>query len=442
MTLTRRVLVGMAPLILIFLAVGIYAIYLFSKLGGAIDVILRENYASVVASQHMEVAAERMDSGLLFALNGEEQRGRALFNQFLPEFEKNSAAEARNITLPGESVLEAKIEELHRPYLAAANRFFALPSNDARRRALYFDDLLPVSSQIKGTAAQILELNQNNMVFANQEAREQSRISSRLMIGALLGGLLVATIIAFYLARSIARPLADLTESAHQFGEGNLDQYVPVSSSDELSKLGSAFNKMAAKLRVYRQSTTEKILQAQQTTENALQAFPDPIIVLSQEKSVQLQNKAAERFLRMMAGDLYSLKDLGQHIDQSLRGSADFMPTSFDKAILVSTDDGEKFYLPRVMGMRNESGAPFGVVVALQDVTRFRVADDVKTDWIATVSHELKTPLTSMQMAVYLLLEEKVGPLNAKQTELLVAARNNSDRLFDMVENLLDPGPV
>jgi NtrC-family two-component system sensor histidine kinase KinB len=79
-----------------------------------------------------------------------------------------------------------------------------------------------------------------------------------------------------------------------------------------------------------------------------------------------------------------------------------------------------------------------GVVLALQDVTRFRIADDVKTNLIATVSHELKTPLTSIQMAVYLLLEEKVGPLNPKQAELLLAARANSDRLFEMVEDLLD----
>jgi signal transduction histidine kinase len=121
-----------------------------------------------------------------------------------------------------------------------------------------------------------------------------------------------------------------------------------------------------------------------------------------------------------------------------LNGSADFQPTSFDKALAVNLNGAEKFFLPRVLAMRNETGNPVGVVVALQDVTRFRVADDVKTDLIATVSHELKTPLTSMQMAVYLLLEEKVGPLNPKQTELLLAARNNSDRLFEMIEDLLD----
>jgi signal transduction histidine kinase len=213
---------------------------------------------------------------------------------------------------------------------------------------------------------------------------------------------------------------------------------VPVQSQDEVGKLAEAFNKMAAKLRAYRQSTTEKILQAQQTTESALRAFPDPILVFSSEKEIQLQNAAADRLLKQIGGNIGSLGALSSYIDQSLKGSADFQPTSFDKAISVNLDGSEKFFLPRVLAMRNETGNPVGVVVALQDVTRFRVADDVKTDLIATVSHELKTPLTSMQMAVYLLLEEKVGPLNPKQTELLLAARNNSDRLFEMIEDLLD----
>ena len=109
MTLNRRLLLGISPLLVIFLAVGIYGIYLFTKLGGAIDVSLRENYASVVASQNMKEASERMDSGLLFALGGEEARGRDLFQQYIPVFEKNSDAEAKNITLPGEGDLEAEV---------------------------------------------------------------------------------------------------------------------------------------------------------------------------------------------------------------------------------------------------------------------------------------------------------------------------------------------
>ena len=62
----------------------------------------------------------------------------------------------------------------------------------------------------------------------------------------------------------------------------------------------------------------------------------------------------------------------------------------------------------------------------------------MKSGMISTVSHQLKTPLTSIRMAIHLLLEEKVGPLTEKQTELLLAAREDSDRLHRILSNLLD----
>src|SRR5262249_28050096 len=79
-----------------------------------------------------------------------------------------------------------------------------------------------------------------------------------------------------------------------------------------------------------------------------------------------------------------------------------------------------------------------GAAVVLQDVTKFRLLDQLKSDMVATVSHELKTPLTSVQMAVHLLLEEVIGALNPKQVELLLAARQDADRLLAMVNDLLD----
>lgn len=441
MTLNRRLLLGIAPVLVIFLAVGIYAIFLFSKLGSAIDLILRENYQSVVASQKMEEASERMNSGLLMMLGDEEEKGRKLFEDYVPVFEKGSDIESHNITLPGEGDLENRIQQLHAKYMATAAKFFALSPSDPARRALYFNELLPTfvgTDGIKATADHILAINQQNMVDANNEARRQSRDASSYMIATLLIGFFVAASVTYLLARSIVRPLRNLTETARQLGDGNLDQHVTVQSQDEVGKLAEAFNKMAAKLRAYRQSTTERILQAQQTTESALRAFPDPILVFSPEKEIQLQNAAAEHFLKQVGGNIESLGSLPSSIDQSLKGAADFQPTSFDKAILVNLEGEEKFYLPRVLAMRNEMGDAVGVVVVLQDVTRFRVADDVKTDLIATVSHELKTPLTSIQLAIYLLLDEKVGSLTPKQTGLLIAARNNSDRLFEMIEELLD----
>jgi two-component system, NtrC family, sensor histidine kinase KinB len=438
MTLNRRLLLGILPILLIFLSVGLYAIFLFSKLGGAIDIILKENYQSVVASQNMKEAADRMDTGLVLALGGDEVQGKVLVQKNEDVFRKNLDLEFRNITLPGEGDLAAKTSQMYGTYTAGMAKFFGLAASDPERRLIYSNQLVPVFSDIQGMAGRILEINQQNMVQANDEARRQSRAAINYMVGTLLAGFIIATSVTYALSRSITLPIQSLTDTAKQLGEGNLDQHVPVQSGDEVGMLADAFNKMAARLRAYRQSSTEKILQAQQTTESALRAFPDPILVFSPDREIQFQNAAAEIFLRKIGGDLVSFGPLASYIDQSLTGSSDFQPTSFDKAIPVNLEGSEKFFLPRVLTMRNDTGNPVGVVVVLQDVTRFRMADDIKTDLIATVSHELKTPLTSMQMAVYLLLEEKVGPLNPKQTELLLAARSNSDRLCEMIEDLLD----
>ncbi len=162
MNLNRRLLLAVAPVLVILLAVGLYAIFLFQKLGGAIDVILRENYRSVVACQNMKEASERMDSGLLFMVNGEEARGRQMFEQYTPIFQKNLEVEAHNITLPGEGQMEASVAQLHARYMDAAARFMALPATDPKRRSLYFDELLPTFTNVKEIATHILDINQEN----------------------------------------------------------------------------------------------------------------------------------------------------------------------------------------------------------------------------------------------------------------------------------------
>jgi NtrC-family two-component system sensor histidine kinase KinB len=128
----------------------------------------------------------------------------------------------------------------------------------------------------------------------------------------------------------------------------------------------------------------------------------------------------------------------GKEAERVLKGGHDYLPSSFENAICVRVDDHETFLLPRVIGMRDESGGLFGAAVVLQDVTRFRLIDDVKSNLVSTVSHELKTPLTSVRMGLHLLLEERIGPLNPKQTELLIAARDDSERLLRMINDLLD----
>jgi NtrC-family two-component system sensor histidine kinase KinB len=261
--------------------------------------------------------------------------------------------------------------------------------------------------------------------------------STRYMIIVLGVGLLTAALFAARLQKSILRPIRALTDSSKELGEGNLDQVVPVLSRDELGQLADAFNKMAGKLRAYRQLTGDQILQARQMTEITFSAFPDAIFVLSQDGSIDFKNPAADRFLAKLEKD-YLPSPVQAEAERVLKGGEDFLPTNFAKALCLRIDDKETFILPRVIGMRDEHGNVFGAAVVLQDVTRFRLLDEVKTNLVSTVSHELKTPLTSVRMGLHLLLEEKIGALNPKQTELLLAAREDSERLLRMINDLLD----
>jgi len=123
---------------------------------------------------------------------------------------------------------------------------------------------------------------------------------------------------------------------------------------------------------------------------------------------------------------------------RALETGENFLPDSFQEVISFRPNGGEKFFLPRIVAMRSEDNALLGIAVVLYDVTRFRLLDDAKTNLVGTVSHELKTPLTSLRLALHLLLENTTGELNSKQTDLLRTARDDAERMLRTLNNLLD----
>jgi NtrC-family two-component system sensor histidine kinase KinB len=431
----KRIFLGLAPMLILFLGIGLYAVWLFSQLGSRIDVILRENFQSIVAGQQMKESAERMDSGLSFALTGEEERGRALFDSNVPIFQENLRIELGNITLPGEGDLANRIQQSEARYLERAKVFWADPK---ARRDMYFSELLPLFTSIKNDAQEVIRINEENMVQADHDARNVSAQSIRAMILALGVGVVVAILFGLGLQQAILRPIQSLKAAAKELGDGNLDQLVPVQSKDEIGELADSFNKLAAKLRAYRQITSDQILQARQTTEITFSAFPDPILALSLDGKIDFENPAAEKLLEKLASRGGIPLAIQEEANKVLRGAPDYLPAGFENAIAVRIDEGELFLMPRIIGMRDDSGRLFGAAVVLQDITRLRLLDEVKTNLVSTVSHELKTPLTSIRMGLHLLLEEKIGSLNAKQLELMLAARDDAERLLRMINDLLD----
>jgi NtrC-family two-component system sensor histidine kinase KinB len=121
-----------------------------------------------------------------------------------------------------------------------------------------------------------------------------------------------------------------------------------------------------------------------------------------------------------------------------LAGRGPYVPQGYEEVVRLAVGGAERQFLPRGSALYDEGGGITGVAVTLQDVTRLRHFDELKTDLVATVAHEFRTPLTSLRMAVHLCLEEAAGPLTAKQAELLQAAREDCERMQAMVDDLLD----
>jgi signal transduction histidine kinase len=117
-------------------------------------------------------------------------------------------------------------------------------------------------------------------------------------------------------------------------------------------------------------------------------------------------------------------------------------PDSYASAVQVFKDGKERFFLPHAIPILEEGRQLYGVTLVLADVTELRRLDESKSDLLSTVSHELKTRLTSVRMAVHLLLDEKIGDLNLRQSELLIAAREDAEHLHKIIEGLLDIGRI
>jgi NtrC-family two-component system sensor histidine kinase KinB len=448
LSLRHRILITLIPLLLLLAAIGSAGIVLLFRLGNSVDAILRENYRSVIAMEGLNEAVERIDSSFQFALSGRRDQARQQFTKSWGPYLENLDVEKHNITVPGEGELVHRLDVLTDDYHRKGNDFYASPANDGKQTQAYYgpDGLLEGFNQIKDVSGQILHLNQSNMEQASGEARRLAKLSSIGFAGALAVALVLAGFAVLHTMRTILRPVQAVTQAALAISGGNLDQLVPYQSGDELGQLAQAFNTMTRHLREFRQSQSARLLRAQRASQATVDSFPDPVIVIDSEGFVEIANPAARRLLGVLtkhhgqptSGTWQPPEPLRQPLADALKEQRDYSPEGFDHVILLGTDGRERAMLPRVLAIRDPHGSTLGAAVLLQDVTRLRLLDQVKNNLVATASHELKTPLTSIRLAVHLLLEEAVGPLTPKQMELLLDARENSERLLSMVNNLLD----
>ena len=433
--LRTRLFLILLPFMVMLLAVGAYGIVLFSRLANRVDMTVARNYRDVLAAQAMSVALAGMEQEA-WAVAGKQNAANKLFTQYQQRFEANLALQSQGVPTRRDDE-SRQLTTNYQAFKAAMAKMIAGSAPESHRQ-VYEQELVPAGLRMNVILEKKRKLNHQAILATSTQIQKVNVEASWLMGIGIVVALLISGYASFRLSRSILQPIQSLTKATRELAEGSWEQTVPVTSKDELGELATAFNRMAARLQEYRSSTTAELVHLHRAMETTLSSFPDPIFVLDRAGGIELKNPAADELatsLRLNSELPGRLQRLAQ---RTLQTGEAFLPHSFKEVMCYRVNGAEKFFLPRILARRDKEDSLFGLAVVLYDVTRFRLLDAAKTNLAATVSHELKTPLTSIRMTLHILLEKTIGPLLPKQDELLQAARDDTERLLRILNDLLD----
>jgi len=439
-TLRTKLLASPAPLAVVLVLLGVASVKTLRSLGESPELILKDNYRSVLATERMIDVVGRLQQVALEQAAGRPPPVPAA--ELRKQFDQELEVQEHNITESGEEAATATLRDSWQRYLTGFESVQALPQPE--RLGAYFERLEPLAGEVRSSTRAILDLNQDAMARKSDRARRAAERSVDLVVFATLAALALGLVSSLALTARLLRPLGVLSQTVRRIAEGDLEARARVEGKDEIAALSQEFNAMADRLSEYRRSSLGELLQAQQAAQAAIDSLPDPVLVLDAAGAILNLNGAAEQMLRLGSGATLESLDpdlrpvverVRQHV---LGGRGPYLPRGFDEAVRISTPDGSRHLLPRATPLYSEESGIVGATIVLQDVTRLMRFDELKNDLVATVAHEFRTPLTSLRMAIHLCAEEVVGPLTEKQADLIGAARDECERLQGIVDDLLD----
>jgi len=443
MNLRNKLLLSFLIFIVALVALGVWSALSLRELGEVSRRIIAHNYDSVVAAQDMKESLERMDSAALFLLLGDRDRAMAQFDQHRARFDAAFGKAAGNITEPGESEIIETIRIDRDEYY---RRFQAFISDGERRRPEdYFRRLEPLFNQIRAECDQLLQLNQRAMAAKSDAAAGVAR-RELLFTLALAGALVVAGLaLAVLLANGFMRPVRDLTATAAKIAGGDLTAKARVTSRDEIGILAAEFNRMAERIQQLRRSDLGRLVTAQQTTEAAIDSLFEPVLVTDGEGRITRLNRAAESLFGARAevigkpvAEVTHDRRIAMAVSESLRAERAVAAESVAAAIHISIDGTEQIFRLRTTPMRDAEGRLLGAVALLEDITRLREIDQLKSEFVDTAARYLQAPLLNLQTGLHCMITDAAGEITDKQKDILYACREDGERLERLMRDLTD----
>jgi PAS domain S-box-containing protein len=416
MKIKAKLLLGVGSLFAMILLMTILSAFFVNRLSADTKNILVANYNTVDYCRQM-----------ILTLN--EDISKPVNEN---KFRQSLAKQKINVTEEGENALTSKLE-------MDFNHLMSSPRDSVARQTLIKD------------IASIMLLNMQ--AIQKKSALAKDTASTSVFWITLIGTIcfIIALTIWFNLPGNIANPIRQLTESIKEIAGQNYSQRIHFEKHNEFGELAAAFNTMAEKLEEYKASNVAKLMMEKMRIEALINNMKDPVIGLDAEKRILFMNNIALQITGLKKDDAIGRtvqdiavqNDLVRILIKELFMDGGQAPEIKKQPMKIYANGKESYFEKEIVPINitpagEEAERHIGNVIVLQNITPYKELDFAKTHFIATVSHELKTPISSIKMGLQLLENKSVGDLNEEQKKLVDGIHEDISRLLKITGELLN----
>ncbi len=403
MNVKTKIRLGLLFLLFIIILLAGAGSYYVNRLADESKDILKDNYNTLQYTKNMIEALDRNDD-----------------DASVKAFEDNLVKQENNITENGEAEATKETRAIFELYKSGKRD--GATESDLRKKILHVQDL------------NMQAIAQKNNVITQKTKTAFAYIT---ILGTLCFLLSFTFVINF--PRWIAGPIGELTEGIRSIANKDYKARIRISSKDEFGELASAFNNMAAELDAWQHSNVAQLMFEKSRIETIINNMQDAVIGLDEKKNILFINEVAENLLMLKKKEV-----LGKYsADVALKNDLfrNLLNKEAQKDLKIYANNKESYFTKNYAEVKNNDEV-IGEVIALHNVTPFKELDSAKTNFIATVSHELKTPISAIKMSLQLLQNEKSGNLNTDQKQLVESIADDSNRLLKITGELLNMAQV
>lgn len=297
----------------------------------------------------------------------------------------------------------------------------------------------------------IMDLNMQAIQRKSEFAKQTAEVATlRIALSGVICFLVAFTLL-INLPSNIANPIKELTESIKQIATKNYSQRVHFESNNEFGELAISFNTMAEKLEEYNDSNLATLMIEKKRIEALINNMHDPVIGLDENMKILFVNDEATKIVGLpvteMVGEftqnLALRNDLLRSLMQDIQVTQSINTKEKTETVKIFADGRESYFEKEthtisITPTGEQIKKTIGFVVILRNVTTYKELDFAKTNFIATVSHEFKTPIASIKMSLQLLENDRIGLLNEEQKNLIESIKDDANRLLNTTSELLN----